>query len=213
MKKRALFLTAVAVLSAFNAACTRNPQEQARHDSEVADMLDRAMERCDHENGVNNSTEAYSQRLTHVLQKQSTDALQTLNRMDVALCLDQRLPAQKNGFFSRHMDEIYYGRAHIVSIPDTGAAYDPDAWSQDNPAFRVSSRYQTSLANALEREGHTAGTHYAYSYKPHKRSRRYRWNDFNAASSQYKQNPQLHRPPLSQKARPARTMQGQDAGW
>lgn len=197
---RKLMLTLGTLAGAFSlAACgvERTPQEQAARDARVSALAESAQQRC----AVSTADNTYQTRLQRVLSNQSDDTLAALAARDIAVCLDSRLLQQRD--VGRRIEMVYYGAARIVSIPDNGAAYDADAWSQKNPAFSARSTMLNRLVNRLQTgEVDADATAYGTSRKPHKRSRRYYWKEISAlGADRLRQNPWLATAP----ARPVPT--------
>lgn len=202
-KLRTLLLGLASITGAFSlAACSveRTPEEQAAHTSRVSEIADLNRERC----AINSADQGYHDRLVRVLRDQPTETLQALAARNIAICLDQRMINQQGS--GRRIEMVYYGAARVISIPDNGAAYAPDDWSQSNPAFNVRTTLINRLLDRLDR-GEVAAdeTSYGTSRKPHKRSRRYYWDNIKEMNAdRLRQNPWLQQAPIRPQTAPAR---------
>lgn len=87
----------------------------------VAQIVARSVPRKD----LRQETEAaipYAQRLSAVLDYASVGALDTLLRENVIVCLDRRLPAQKEGWFTSTIHSGFYshGGERVLTLWDNG---------------------------------------------------------------------------------------------
>jgi len=70
----------------------------------------------------------YEARLRMALNTASSAALDKLHENEVTICLDQRLPEMKLGFWSRHIQGAYYPEAKVLSLRDNGRNPQTQSW-------------------------------------------------------------------------------------
>ncbi len=102
------------------AGCESTADKQAKP-AAVDDLIAAASQRCDLQGS---SEAAYSGRLRAALMEAKTQDLHTLYYNDIAVCLDQRLTEQNNGFAGSLAIGMYYGDAHVLTIRDGAASGD-----------------------------------------------------------------------------------------
>lgn len=199
MKKRALFLGAVSLMSAFNVACSSpSPADLAAeaavasaHKTAVSAIVEISAARCTPQN----ADQGYHTRLTAVLEQQSTETLTTLRQHNVGVCLDARLAGQKK------FEVVYYGTARLAAVTDNGKPYVQGEWRQENGAFGVGSELRKLASGLAQNTIDHSQNYYAYSYRTaskHKRTITVLQTEKDlgsAAEEDFAQNPWLRETP------------------
>lgn len=151
-------------------------------------------------------------RLRTVLMKASTKNLSTLKDHNVVVTLDQRLADQKNGFFDRRMDGVFYnGGAPTLALWDNGEA--PGGFTLGMSTYAYGPDLVDKLAEGI-RNGNADGVALAIAgrYKSGKHSYTNRWknaDDFDGGTTK-KNEAILRKSPRRRKANEA---SGAGADW
>lgn len=138
----------------------------------------------------------YEARLRQVLAEADSVALDKLEEHDVAVCLDQRLPAGKYGFWDREIKGAFYAEAKILSMWDNGRNPATQSWYQHSILYRAGESIEKLADNVLGTP-EAANMQLGATYSCGKNCTTWKWKDATEFADELGQNPALVKPPAA----------------
>ncbi len=116
--------------------CAESDFDKARKPELIDRAVAAALVKCDLQDKKPQEI-PYEARLRLVLEKADSVALDKLEENGVTVCMDQRLPHVKTGFFDTRIKGIFYAEAKILSMWDNGRNPATQSWYETNILYRA----------------------------------------------------------------------------
>lgn len=184
---------------------SESDEDKATKPAVIEQIVENALDVCS-----NNDSAVVTPRMQDILKNVKTKHLRTLRDNNVSVCLDTRLPDQKNGFFDREMQGIYYSGVlssdsgsltSIVSLWDNGQPVSEDGFFKKDASDR-GAEMVTSFAKAVSKHGlpkqgeHKIAGLYTYSCGKNCTRTEIRWKSIESFDRDtVRKNPLFERPP------------------
>ena len=138
----------------------------------------------------------YEARLRQVLAEADSAALDKLEEHGVAVCLDQRLPDGKYGFWDKEIKGAFYAEAKILSLWDNGRNPATQSWYQRTILSRAGESIEKLADNVLGTP-EAAHMQLGATYNCGKGCTTWKWKDAAEFTDELGQNPDLVNPPAA----------------
>jgi hypothetical protein len=115
------------------AACGESPADLQRKPDLIDLLSQRAVATCSLQRSEMDH-KPYDARLRDVLARASASTLQYYKKNDITVCLDKRLSAQHNGFWSGDAHGVYYPGQKILTLWDNGRDRATAGWTERTAA-------------------------------------------------------------------------------